>query len=278
LYITLILFYMKKSIIINARNEGSWTTKTISNFDKHFTDVDEIIGVDDGSYNKWVTKYHPKFKLITTSGAIGVARSRLLGVQSAIGDVVLISDGHVYYNSGDIDKAWELASKGYIVTSTTISMLSGKEHGCGRSHDTKTHSATNARAQEGDEAGLIGGVYFMRKDVAEEIICPSKSHGYNEQLMTYAALSLGHKIYCLPSFKFEHYYKKKFNYHVKHAEQTRNRNLIDWWFFDRRPPSNVDHLELDYKKFIDEYRVLSPSQLRTKMQQINDNLLRKKQS
>lgn len=261
---------MKKSIIITARNEGDWTKKTIEGFLDNFKDVDEIIGIDDGGRNTWI--HHDKFKLIKTSGGIGVARSRLLGVQQAIGDVVIISDGHVFYEEGDIDKAWNLAAEGKIVTCTTISHLSGKDHGCGRVHDLNTHKAKNVRAKEGYEAGLIGGVYFMHKDVAEEVICPSKSHGYNEQLMTYAALALGHQIYCYPSFKFRHLYKKTFNYTVTYTDQTRNRRLIDWFFFGKKTITNADELEIGYKQYVEKYRVLNPDQLKKRMIEINKKI------
>lgn len=263
---------MNKSIIVTARNEGKWAKSTVEGFLEAFPDVGEIIGVDDGGNNEWVGRDCHKFRLIKTSGSIGVARSRLLGVQQCKGDVVLITDGHVFYQDGDKDKAWELASEGKVVTSTTISHLTGADHGCGRIQNPDSHSAKNTRAKEGNQAGLIGGAYFMHAEVAEEIIAPSRSHGYNEQLMTYAALSLGHPIYCFPSFKFRHVYKSKFNYHVTHSDQMRNRRLIDWFFFGGATINNADELEYDYKKFVEKYRILDSVQLKKKIVEINNNV------
>ena len=36
-----------------------------------------------------------------------------------------------------------------------------------------THKTANVHVKEGAEIGLIGGVYFMRKDVAVNLIAPT---------------------------------------------------------------------------------------------------------
>jgi len=258
---------MKKSIILTARNEGKYSESSAINFHVNFPDA-EIIGVDDGGKNQW-----PDFvKVIKTKGGIGVGRCRFEGVKEAIGDVLIISDAHVYYSTGDIDRAWNLAMGNNIVTSTTVSLFTGKKHGCGRTHDLLTHSAKYANGRDGQEAGLIGGVYFMSKEVALQVIAPTPSHGFNEQIMTYAALSLGIKVHCMPSFEFKHMYKKKFNYHVTSTGQQRNRALLLWWFLGFPKPAKVDKREVDYYNYIQKHRVLSPKQVIEKMETINVNL------
>jgi hypothetical protein len=105
-----------------------------------------------------------------------------------------------------------------------------------------------------------------------QVIAPTSSHGFNEQIMTYAALSLGHKIHCMPEFAFKHMYKKKFNYTVSGTGQQRNRLLLLWWFFGFKQPSRVDSLELKYHSFIQKNRLLSPKELSERMELINQNL------
>jgi glycosyltransferase involved in cell wall biosynthesis len=258
---------MKKSIILTARNEGKYSESSAKNFHLHFPDA-EIIGVDDGGLNSW-----PNFvRVIKTKSGVGVGRCRLEGVRQATGDVVIVSDAHVYYDKGDIDRAWGIAAGDKIVTSTTVSLFTGKSHGCGRTHDMLTHGAKYANAKDGQEAGLIGGVYFMSRKMALEVIAPTPSHGFNEQIMTYAALSLGYGIYCMPDFAFKHMYKKKFNYSVTSSGQQRNRSLLLWWFFGFPQTPKADKAELDYYKFIQANRILSPKQLTERMQSINDKL------
>ena len=256
---------MNKAVIIIARNEGAWTQITADDFQSNFPDA-QIIGFDDGGLNIW-----PDYvKVIRNSKPQGVGRCRLIGVNAADADCVIITDGHVMFERGDIEKAWELAKKGYIVNSTTKSITTGKEHGNGRKHDPVTHEAKNFTAKEGDEVGLIGGVYFMRKDVALQVIAPTPGHGYNEQIMTCAAFSLGHKIYCLPSMCFSHLYKKTFNYAITYQEQARNKVLLQWWFFDFPMPSDASQQEKEYHAFIQKNRILTVSELTKKLNSIGN--------
>lgn len=258
---------MKKAVIIIARNEGEWTYKTAHDFKKTMPDA-QIIGIDDGGKNIWTDFV----KVHKTKGGIGVGMCRRKGVELADADVICVTDGHVLHHRGDINKAWELAMQGYVVNSTTRSIVTGKEHGNGRRQDLKTHVAKNVRVPEGFEVGLIGGIYFMRKDVALEVIAPTPNHGANEQIMTCAAFSLGHKIYTLPSLVFAHLYKKKFNYTVTGTQQQRNKRLLEWWFFGKLPPQTVNEIEKEYHGFIKEYRVLNAKQLTEKIDKMNKNL------
>jgi hypothetical protein len=259
---------MKKAIVIIARNEGEWTRKTVDNLSVHFPDC-EFIGVDDGGVNEW-----PDYvRVIKTTGGTGVGRCRLTGVQNTDADLILVADGHVYYDSGNIDKAWQLAAEGYIVNSTTKGIESGKRYGNGRIHALPSHKCKHITAKEGDEVGLIGGVYFMRRDVSLEVIAPTPSHGYNEQIMTCAALCLGHRIYCYPDFCFSHLYKKKFNYKQTYSSQERNKKLLDWWFFAGMQPSVVSLPEYRYHQFIQQNRGLTPDDLRITILEMNKKLL-----
>lgn len=258
---------MKKAVIIIARNEGNWTRKTSDDFKQNFPDC-EIIGVSDGGINSW-----PDFvRVIKTDGGVGVGKCRRIGVMNTDADVVIITDGHVFFETGDIEKAWKFAEQGYIINSCTRSLSSGRNAGNGRTHILPNHEAKNVFAQEGDEVGMIGGVYFMRRDVALGIVAPTPSHGFNEQIMTCAAFSLGHKIYCYPDMVFKHLYKKAFNYKVTYSGQQRNRILLDWWFFSGKPPVNASAMELDYYKFIQANRILTPEQLTEKIEKMNEKL------
>jgi hypothetical protein len=256
---------MNKAVVIIARNEGAWTEKTANDFRKNFPDA-EIIGVDDGGLNIW-----PDYvRVIKNTTPQGVGRCRLIGVNTANADCIIITDGHVLFERGDIGKAWKLAQQGYIINSTTKSIATGQEHGNGRKHDPETHKATNFTAKEGDQVGLIGGVYFMRKDIALQVIAPTPGHGYNEQIMTCAAFALGHKIYCLPSMCFAHLYKKTFNYAMTYSEQQRNKLLLEWWFFGKSMPQNASKKEVDYYNFIQSNRILNPVQLADKLKSIGN--------
>jgi hypothetical protein len=258
---------MSRSIVIIARNEGNWPERTAKNFNTHLPDC-EIIGVHDGGNNVW-----PRFvKVVKTTGGIGVGRSRLKGVQSTCADLVMLSDGHVYYHEGDIERAWELASQGYIVNPSTISLEHDNHHGCGRMHDLKTHKCKNVRASEGDSIGMIGSVYFMKRKIAEKIIAPTSAHGYNEQIMTCAAFSLGYETFALPSLSFKHLYKKTFNYALTSVQQQRNRKLLEWWFFGSEKPRFAREQEIIFNNFIQKNRVLDIEGLKNKINQMNDHL------
>jgi len=111
---------MNISVIIIARNEGNWPAKTANDFKNNMPDA-EIIGVDDGGTNSW-----PKFvRVVKTQGGYGVGRCRLLGAQKATKDLIVVTDGHVLYDSGSIQEALELAEKGYIVNPSTVSYTTG---------------------------------------------------------------------------------------------------------------------------------------------------------
>lgn len=259
---------MDKSVVIIARNEGSWTRKTSEDFKKHFSDA-EIIGVSDGGYNEW-----PDFvRIIKTNGGVGVGKCRQIGVLNAKSDLLIITDGHVFYDRGDIDKSWELTRHGYIINSCTRSLASGRNVGSGRIHLLPEHKCKNIFANEGDEVSMIGGVYFMRKDVALDVIAPTPSHGFNEQIMSCAAFTLGHKIYCNPDMVFKHLYKKVFNYKVTYSGQQRNMTLLNWWFFGEKAPISPSKEELDYYKMIQSKRILSPQELKEKILAMNEKLL-----
>jgi len=256
---------MKKAVVIIARNEGSWTESTAENFRQNFPYA-EIIGIDDGGLNIW-----PDFvRVIKNPKPQGVGMCRLIGVKAANADCIIVTDGHVLFERGDIDKAWKLAEQGYIINSTTKSITTGLEHGNGRRHDPITQKATNFIAKEGQEVGMIGGVYFMRKDIALQVIAPTPAHGYNEQIMTCAAFVLGHKIYCLPSMCFAHLYKKTFNYALTYTQQCRNKLLLEWWFFNAGMPHDASEQEREYHAFIQSKRILNPVQLADKLKAIGN--------
>lgn len=259
---------MKKAVIIIARNEGDWPAKTADNFRKAMPDA-EIIGVDDGGTNKW-----PDYvKVVKTTGGIGVGNCRRAGAENTDADLVVFTDGHVHYVEGDIDKAWQLAQDGYIVNPSCMSMATQIIHGCGRKQNLPNHKATYVKVPEGSVVGLIGSVYFMKRETALEIVAPTPSHGYNEQIMTYAAIALGYKTYALPGLVFSHLFKKKFdNYRVTYSGQQRNRMLCDLWFFSGKRPQNLSDIEKQYYKFIQANRKLSVKGLESSILQINRNL------
>ena len=258
---------MTKAVIIIARNEGEWTLKTANSFKAAMPDA-EIIGIDDGGKNNW-----PDFvKVHDTGGGLGVGMSRQIGAQVAEADLIVVTDGHVLFDSGDIDKAWDLASKGYIVNPTTKSIKSGKKHGNGRTHTIPDHKTINVRTYEGEEVGLIGSVYFMKRDVALDIMAPTPAHGFNEHIMTCAAFCLGYKIYTLPQLVFSHLYKSKFNYKLTYQQQHRNKELLDWWFFKRKSPAKVADIEEKYRNFIKANRLLTVSELTDKFNRMNNRI------
>ena len=261
---------MKRSIVIIARNEKQWTEITATNFKHQFVDA-EIVGVDDGGKNVW-----PDFvRVIKTGGEIGVGRCRRLGVERAKGDIVCITDGHVLFDRGDKEKAWRLADEGNVVTFTTKSLKTGLDRGSGRIHNLEDHSAKNTDVEEGMHTGLIGGVYFMLKSVAMDIIGPTPSHGFNEQIMTVGALAFGHPIYAYPGMAFHHLYKKEFNYTVTVAGQLRNRNLLKWWFLDGKPPLGVTPIEKQYHKHVQENRTRDTKEIVQLIKDMNKGRLPK---
>lgn len=259
---------MKKAVIIIARNEGEWPRKTAESFKAAMPDA-EIVGVDDGGKNNW-----PKFvKVVKTKGAIGVGNCRRAGAENTNADLVVFTDGHVFYESGDIEKAWQLAAEGYIVNPSTMSMDTQKVHGCGRKHNLKTHKCSYVKASEGSLVGMIGSVYFMKRKTALEIIGPTPSHGYNEQIMTYAALCLGYSTYAYPDLVFSHKFKKRFdNYSVSYHQQQRNRLLLDFWFFEKLVPSKASLPEKQFYRMIRDKRVLNVNQLKDKIFKMNEKL------
>lgn len=254
---------MNRTIIIPARNEGQWADITAANFKAQFPDS-HIIGVDDGGVNVW-----PKdIQVIKTAGGIGVGNCRRLGVSAAKTELICITDAHVIFDCGDKEKAWRLAKDGNVVTFTSKSLKSGKNHGNGRFHYLPTHKTANVHVKEGAEIGLIGGVYFMRKDVAVNLIAPTASHGFNEEIMTTAAFAFGHPIYTLPGMVFQHLYKKEFNYDVTYNQQQQNRKLLDWWFFDGTLPAPVTKEQQAYYIHVQKNRVLNKTELISKFEKM----------
>ena len=259
---------MKKAVIIIARNEKDWPAKTADSF-RAAMPYAEIIGVDDGGENQW-----PDYvKVVKTTGAIGVGNCRRAGAENTDADLVVFTDGHVFYESGDIEKAWQLASQGYIVNPSTMSMATRIIHGCGRKHMLPSHKCNYVKAKEGTLVSMIGSVYFMKREIALEIVAPTPSHGYNEQIMSCAAFSLGYKTYAYPDLVFSHLFKQKFdNYRVTYSGQQRNRLLCDFWFFETRKPNNISPAEKEYYKMIKQNRKLSASQLQSKIVMMNRKL------
>lgn len=258
---------MKKAVIIIARNEGEWTQITADDFRKNMPDA-QIIGVDDGGENLW-----PDFvRVIKTKGGVGVGMARRIGAENTDADVLVFTDGHVKYRKGDIEKAWKLAAEGYVVNPTTVNMANETKKGCGRKQFLPSHSTTYVTAKEGKQCGLVGSVYFMSKQVAMNIVAPTPSHGYNEQIMTCAAFTFNHKIYALPELVFAHHYKKKFNYTVTYRGQQQNLTLLKWWFFKGRLPHDLSKTELNYMRYVRENRKLSVTQLTESINQMNKDL------
>lgn len=260
---------MRKAVIIVARNEGEWTKKTANSFKKVMPDA-EVIGIDDGGYNDW-PEYVRVHKLEIP---IGVGQSRRLGVEVSNADLIVVTDGHVLYDSGYVEKAWELAAKGYIVNPSTKSIDSGSLHGNGRTHNIPDHKTSYVKTFEGEEVGLIGSVYFMSKEVALDVIAPSPAHGYNEHIMTCSAFCFGHRIYAFPSLVFAHLYKKAFNYHLTYNEQERNKTLMNYWFFDGKEPKALRDVERQHYEFVQKNRQLSVEELTDKFISMNERILK----
>lgn len=258
---------MRKAVIIVARNEGEWTKKTANSFRKVMPDA-KIIGIDDGGYNEW-----PEYVEVHKSETpIGVGQSRRLGVEVSNADLIVVTDGHVLYDSGDVEKAWELAAKGYIVNPSTKSIDSGSLHGNGRTHNIPDHKTNYVKTHEGEEVGLIGSVYFMSKKVALDIIAPSPAHGYNEHIMTCSAFCFGHKVYALPSLVFAHLYKKAFNYHLTYNEQERNKTLMNYWFFEGKEPKALSDVEKQHYEFVQKHRQLTAEELTMRFSRMNERI------
>jgi len=119
---------------------------------------------------------------------------------------------------------------------------------------------------------MIGSVYFMKRSIALDVFAPTPCHGYNEQIMTCAALSLGYPIYSLPELGYKHLYKKGFNYAITHTNQSRNRELLNWWFFGKKPPVHVRKEEQAYHDFIQANRILKVAQLQQRIVKMNAKL------
>jgi hypothetical protein len=254
---------MKKAIIIIARNEGQWVEITAQNFKSQFKDC-KIIGVDDGGVNEW-----PDFvEVYKTAGGIGVGQCRRLGVEKSNCELICVTDAHVLYDKGDKETAWKLASEGNILTFTTKSIKSGRSLGNGWCNYSKQDKIKYVSAKTGTEIGLIGSVYFMKRDIALDIIAPTPAHGYNEQIMTAAAFALGYKIYAYPDMTFQHLYKNKFNYTLSYSEQNRNSELLEWWFYGGTLPKETRKEEIDYYNMIQRNRKLSITQLKEKFENI----------
>ena len=266
---------MKKAIIIIARNENEWPEITATNFQHQFSDC-ELVGIDDGGNNVWP----PNINLYKTIGGVGVGMSRRYGVEMTDAELIMVTDGHVLYDRGDKEKIWRLAEQGFVVTFTTKSLKTGKTHGNGRTHMLPDHKAVNTRVPDGHQIGLIGSVYAMKRSVALDVIAPTSSHGFNEQVMTVAALAFGHDIYSCPDIVFSHLYKNTFNYDVTYNGQQRNRKLLDWWFLDGAKPHNISkeesrymqHVQLNRKRnknqIIECIEAMNRKELKCKMQQI----------
>jgi hypothetical protein len=261
---------MRRSIVVVARNEKEWPLKTCLDFLDNIPDA-EIIGIDDGGENEWPDKGVNVYK---TDGGIGVGKSRLMGVSKAKGDLIMLSDAHVYYYDGDVSKAWGLAEKGYIVNPSVKVMYKDKVS-CGVVFQLGKYIITSIKANRGTYVGLNGSVYFMRKDVAQKIIAPTQAHGYNEAIMTLAAMALGYRIYALPSLIFEHMYKKKLDYKVTRIDQERNRQVLESFFFKYKLPYNATFEEKAYKKMIAENSVIDPIQLSKNIGKMRKTLLAK---
>ncbi len=247
---------MKYSVVITARNEREWPKITATNM-KYQLNPHEVIGVDDGGVNQW----GDDAIVYKTKGGVGVGICRRYGITKSQGDVLCIADGHVLYHSGDVSKMWQLAKDGYIVTFTTKSLATGINHGCGRMHSLPSHKAKNIRAKEGQQVGLVGGVYMMRKDIALDVVAPTVSHGFNEQIMTIAALAMGYPVYAFPEGVFAHLYKQKFNYPVTTKGQEKNRLLLDWWFMGGQRPSFAGIEQDNYYEIAQKKRILSRNEL-----------------
>jgi len=259
---------MKKSIVVVARNEKDWPLKTCLDFLENIPDA-EIIGVDDGGENEWPEK---GVRIYKTAGGIGVGRSRLMGIQKASGDLIMLSDAHVYYYDGNVNKAWNLAAKGYVVN-PSVKVMYGDKVRCGMKFDLGSYKVQYVKGKTGGHVGLIGSVYFMPKSVAEKIVAPTQAHGYNEFVMTIAAIALGYKIYALPTLIFEHMYKDSLDYEVTGLQQERNRQVLNSFFFRYKLPKDATLEEAGYKRMIERESVLSSLELNKFINKQNKKLI-----
>lgn len=259
---------MKKSIVVVARNEKEWPLKTCLDFLDNIPEA-EIIGIDDGGDNEWPEE---GVKVYKTSGGIGVGHSRLMGVNKASGDLIMLSDAHVYYYEGNVDKAWRLANKGYIVNPSVKVMYKEKIR-CGMKFELGKYKVQYVKAKTGDRVGLIGSVYFMKKEIAQRVVAPTQAHGYNEFIMTLAANVLGHKIYALPDLIFEHMYKKKLDYAVSGLAQARNKDILNAIFFKYKMPQDATPEEIAYKKMIEKESTLNGLELNKLINNQNAKLI-----
>lgn len=259
---------MTRAIVIIARNEKDWPRATIADFHANCPGV-PVIAVDDGGDNDLTGADY-----IVEGNLAGVGKARRMGVEKAAelgAETVLLSDAHVFWKEGDIEKAWHLAQT-RIVNPTYESYQTGEIKGCGRLHNIGPYAHTHCSVDEGVEVSMYGSVYFMDVETALDIVAPTPSHGCNEQIMTCAAWALGYCIYAFPSLIFRHVYKKQLNYRISAGNQKRNRKLLRWWFFDWQPPENATAEEMGYKARIDENRVLTPEQLEQKITMVNQEL------
>ncbi len=257
---------MKKSIVVVARNEKEWPIKTCLDFAANIPDA-EIIGIDDGGKNEWPEDVVTVYK---TKGGIGVGQSRLLGATKARGELIMFSDAHVYYYEGDVEKAWKLAEKGYIVNPSVKVMYKEKIR-CGAKFIPGKYKIDYLKAKKGEYVGLVGSVYFMQKEKALKVIAPTQAHGYNEPIMSLAAIVLGYRIYALPSLIFEHMYKKKLDYAVSGMDQQRNKQVLEAFFFKKKMPYGATAEEKAYKDMIAKNGVISPIELSKRVNKLGNS-------
>ncbi len=258
---------MKRSIVIVARNEKDWPLKTGMDFLDNIPDT-EIIGIDDGGENIWPDH---GVKVYKTEGGIGVGRARHMGIQKATGELIMLSDAHVYYYDGEVEKAWKQAENGFIVN-PSVKVLYKDKTRCGMKFELGKFKTMYVQGKTGSHVGLVGSVYFMKKEIAQRIVAPTQAHGYNEFIMTIAAIMLGYKIYAMPNLIFEHMYKEKLDYDVSGFQQERNKDVLTGFFFKHKLPGDATFEEKAYKSMIAENAVMSPLELNEFIKTVNKKL------
>ena len=214
-----------KYLVMIARNEGDEPLKTAESMRPY---VDGIVCVDDGGNNTF-----PSDAIIIKNKInLGVGKSRREAVRVAFENgakKIILSDAHCRYISGDMDRAWKLTDQ-YILCPASRN-INKHRIGCGARLRIK-RNANWTKGCEGQEVILMGGVYLMNIITALQIIFPTTSHGYNEEIMSCSAVLLNHTIYAMPDLVFSHLYRKQAPYSISAAGQNNNLNILKHVFFN----------------------------------------------
>jgi GT2 family glycosyltransferase len=84
------------SVIVVARNEGTWLARTVAGYAATLPPRSEIVVVDDRSTDGSAARLprDPRIRVVRGRGD-GVAQARNLGARRAVGDLLVFSDAHL---------------------------------------------------------------------------------------------------------------------------------------------------------------------------------------